>query len=305
MEFLLLGGSSIIIGLSENGATYGVEVVSTLTGCVSPLFSQQVFVAGDLQLTMTTTTPCTGAPFTLTATSNIAGTNFQWAVDGSNIVGATLPTLDRSTAGLYRITGSLPGCSEFIEQQIILFPTTAGSLPSRALICPFPENPDPNTREILLDAGPGFASYQWYQGGVISPNTTQTFLATEEAVYKVDLVNSFGCATTDQTEVIEECRARIIAPTAFRPGSTNAETNAFYIFSFFVAENDFQVFIYNRWGEMVHQSNELAFRWNGGYKNSTSQLLPAGTYTYVVKYKSAYRPQDGIQEQRGGVVLLR
>jgi gliding motility-associated-like protein len=83
------------------------------------------------------------------------------------------------------------------------------------------------------------------------------------------------------------------------------ETNAFYIFSFFVAESDFQVFIFNRWGEMIHQSNELAFRWNGGYKNSTSQLLPAGTYTYVVKYKSAYRPQDGVQEQRGGVVLLR
>jgi len=301
----LLGGSSIIIGLSENGATYGVEVVSTLTGCVSPLFSQQVFVAGDLQLTMTTTTPCTGAPFTLTATSNIAGTNFQWAVDGSNIAGATLATLNRSTAGLYRVTGSLPGCSEFIEQQIILFPTTSGSLPSRALICNDPANPDPNTREVLLDAGPNFASYQWYQGGVISPNTTQTFLVTEPGIYSVDLLNSFGCESTDQTDVIEECRARIIAPTAFRPGSSNAETNAFYIFSFFVAESDFQVFIYNRWGEMVHQSNELAFRWNGGDKNSTSQLLPAGTYTYVVKYKSAYRPQDGIQEQRGGVVLLR
>src|SRR6185436_7811285 len=86
---LLIGGSSIIIGTSENGSTYGVEVVSTLTGCVSPLFAQQVFVAGDLQLTMTTTTPCTGSPFTLTGTSNIAGTNLQWGVNGSNIPGAT------------------------------------------------------------------------------------------------------------------------------------------------------------------------------------------------------------------------
>lgn len=301
----LLGGSSIIIGTSEHGDTYGVEVVSTLTGCVSPLFSQQVFVAGDLQLSMTTTVPCSGSTFTLTATSNIPGTNFQWGVDGSDIAGAILPTLDRTTAGLYRVTGTLPGCSEFIEQQIILFPNTPGSLPVRALICNDPANPNPDTREILLDAGPNFVSYQWFQNDVLSSNTTQTFLVTEPAIYRVELQNTFGCASTDQTEVIEECRARIVAPTAFRPGSTNNETNAFYVFAFFVADTDFQVFIYNRWGEMVHQSSEVGFRWNGGYNNSTSQLLPAGTYTYIVKYKSSYRPQDGIQEQRGGVVLLR
>ncbi len=301
----LLGGSSIIIGLSENADTYGVEVVSTLTGCVSPLLTKQVFVAGDLQLSMTTTIPCTGAPFTLTGTFNIAGTNLQWGVDGTVITGATLPTLDRTTSGLYSLTGTLPGCSESIEQQITLFQTTAGSLPDLVLICNNPANPNPDTREILLNAGLGFVSYEWYQNDVLSVVTDQTFLVIEPATYRVELVNSFQCPSTDETEVIEECKARVIAPTAFRPGSSNTETNTFYVFSYFVDDTAFQVFIYNRWGELVHQSNEIGFRWNGGYNNSTSQLLPSGTYSYVVKYKSSYRPQDGIQEQRGGVVLLR
>ncbi|HEY3430075.1 MAG TPA: gliding motility-associated C-terminal domain-containing protein, partial [Cyclobacteriaceae bacterium] len=65
----------------------------------------------------------------------------------------------------------------------------------------------------------------------------------------------------------------------------------------------FQIFIFNRWGEMVFQSNDLGFRWNGGYNNNANQPLPGGTYSYVVKYKSQYRNE--IQEQRGGVVLLR
>jgi gliding motility-associated-like protein len=75
------------------------------------------------------------------------------------------------------------------------------------------------------------------------------------------------------------------------------------LFNYFVDSEDFQVFIYNRWGELIHQSTDINFRWNGGYKNNASQLLPAGTYTYIVKYKSLYG--GGIREQRGGVVLVR
>ena len=55
---------------------------------------------------------------------------------------------------------------------------------------------------------------------------------------------------------------------------------------------------------MVYESTDRTFKWNGGYKG-TGQLLPPGTYAYVVRYKSEYHPEDGIQEARGGVVLVR
>lgn len=180
------------------------------------------------------------------------------------------------------------------------------------MICDDPANTDPTTKEILLDSNPtggtGF-TFQWYQGGVLSVgNTEQTFLVIESGIYSVDIENSYGCTGTDQAEVVPECQPQIVAPTAFRPGSSNPANNVFYIIPVFVDEADFQLFIFNRWGEMVHQSNGLArelHQWNGGYKNNASLPLPAGTYSYIVKYKSSYRPQDGIQEKRGGVVLLR
>ncbi|MBX2963766.1 MAG: PKD domain-containing protein [Cyclobacteriaceae bacterium] len=299
------GGVSILANLSDNGASYRVSIRNTVSGCTFLSPARQVNVAGDLQLVMNATTPCEGSPFTLTATSNIGGTSFQWAVDGNNISGATNSSLIRTTGGLYRVTGTVPGCSRSIENQILLFPTTPGALPQRALICNNDANPDPNTREITLDAGAGFISYNWFQGGVPIGVTTQTLLVDEPGVYSVALTNSFGCISNDQTDVIEECRPRITAPTAFRPGSSVVENSEFGIFTFFIDDTGFEVFIFNRWGEMIYQSTDRLFRWNGGYKNNPSQLLPAGTYTYVVKYKSAYRPQDGIQEKRGGVVLVR
>lgn len=310
----VVGGSSILVGMAENGNSFTVRVQSTLTGCFNVSAPQPVVVAGDLQLSMTTTTPCSGTPFTLTAASNIPATLFQWGVDGSNIPGATSATLNRSTAGLYRLTGTVPGCTRFIEQLIMLLPTTGGSLPSRALICNRPDNPqciqDPSSCEIILDAGPNFASYQWFQGGVPTGITTQTFTVIEPGLYSVDLVNTFGCPSTDLTDVIEECKALIEAPTAFRPGSTvtvlgrpDLSNSDFWVYGYFIADNAFQIFIYNRWGELVFQSNDLNFRWNGGYNNNANQPLPGGTYTYVLKYKGQY--DNNTQEQRGGVVLLR
>ena len=79
---------------------------------------------------------------------------------------------------------------------------------------------------------------------------------------------------------------------------------SFHLYTFFIDDEDFEVFIFNRWGEMIFHSSDRLFEWNGGY-NNIGQQLPAGTYSYVVRYKSAYRPEDGVQEKRGGVVLVR
>jgi gliding motility-associated-like protein len=107
-----------------------------------------------------------------------------------------------------------------------------------------------------------------------------------------------------------ECNPVIVGPNAFRPTSALEQggefvNQAFKLFTFFIDDTDFQVFIFNRWGEMIYTSNQREFRWNGGYNNNIGQMAPAGTYSYVVRYKSSYRPEKGIQETRGGVVLLR
>ena len=107
-----------------------------------------------------------------------------------------------------------------------------------------------------------------------------------------------------------ECDPVIVGPNAFRPTSGvqlggDFVNQSFKLFTFFIDDSDFQVFIFNRWGEMIFQSNQRDFRWNGGYNNNIGQLAPTGTYSYVVRYKSSYRPEKGIQEKRGGVVLLR
>ncbi|MBY0435744.1 MAG: gliding motility-associated C-terminal domain-containing protein, partial [Cyclobacteriaceae bacterium] len=108
----------------------------------------------------------------------------------------------------------------------------------------------------------------------------------------------------DDAEVLNLCLPKIEVPNAVRPGSSIAANRDFYVFSFFITDN-FQIFIYNRWGELVFTSNDRYFKWNGGYNNSASQPVPGGSYAYVIKYVSSFYPERGVQEKRGGVAVLR
>ena len=118
--------------------------------------------------------------------------------------------------------------------------------------------------------------------------------------YIVEVTNEFGCTTVDSVEVIEDCAPRITAPNAFRPGGVNAE---FFVYHKYVSTNDFDVKIYNRWGELVYQSNDRDFRWDGTYNG---RQAPLGTYPYVVRFKAdTEETSSNIRESRGGVTIIR
>lgn len=298
-----IGGQSLALTPADDNATYGVSVRSTLSGCTVTATPLQVNVVGEFSATLTSTPPCEGTPFTLTAASTQLADSYTWTFNGSTISGATTATLQDTRDGLYEVTVNRDVCSDEVSIAIENAPTTAGLLLDLALICNDPANGDPETSTVLLNPGNGFSSLSWFKDGVALNVFDPTFTATEPGIYSVDLINNFGCPSSDRTTIVFECEPRIVAPTAFRPGSSNEQTNNFYVFPFFVSDEGFEVFIFNRWGEMVYQSADRNFRWNGGYNNGAT--LPAGTYTYVVKFKSSFRPEDGTKEQRGGVVLVR
>lgn len=297
---LLLGGRQLQVGLPDNGAAFSVDVVSAANGCVYHSPQQTIQVTGEVTIAIAGTPPCEGSPFTLTANTNQPSPTFRWERDGKAITGATSSTLQDSLAGTYTATALVGTCTASANFPVSILPKTPGNLHPVAFICDEapPESGDSHT---TLKPGAGFISYYWYKDGVALGVSTDTLTVNELGTFSVDLVNSFGCRTNAHTEVDRQCDPKIVGPTAFRPDGLN--TN-FFLYTFFIEDTDFQVFIFNRWGEMVYQSNDRYFKWNGGF-NNTGQSCPPGTYAYVVKYKSKYNPERGVQEKHGGVVLLR
>jgi gliding motility-associated-like protein len=65
----------------------------------------------------------------------------------------------------------------------------------------------------------------------------------------------------------------------------------------------YQLYIYDRWGKLVFESNEYARGWDG--KNINGNNADDGSYFYIAKYKSNCSTKADIVTQKGFVQLLR
>lgn len=315
------GGQTIQATLADNGVDYRVEVVNSLSGCVFTSATKTVNVFGSIEVFMDPVQPCEGDIFSIEALiepASLSGVTYRWFFDDYDkdideivIAGQTGATLTGLTKeGVYSVIAiTSNGCeSRKISGEIHFADSPEGNLPAKRFICNRPgnrdcSNPEPNTCVFQLTAGVGI-SWQWFKDGVTLPGETgRTLTVTAPGLYAVEIINSFECLTRDQTLVIEQCAPLIDVPNVFRPGSGVEINKTFSIFPTFVSDKGFQVFIYNRWGEMVYQSNVRDFKWNGTYKGNGT-LLPAGTYTYVMKFFGDLTTA-GEQELRGSVMLLR
>jgi len=89
----------------------------------------------------------------------------------------------------------------------------------------------------------------------------------------------------------------LFIPNAFNPNSQADENRTFKPVISFV--NDYSLIIYNRWGEIVFQSNDPLLGWDG--KNRSGVLMKKGTYVYYLKYRTK---DNNLVEKSGQINLV-
>lgn len=154
--------------------------------------------------------------------------------------------------------------------------------------------------EFQLDAYGG-DTYLWSD----SPNLSELDVAnptgsiTTEETFIVTITNVDGCEITDSILVsflpLSECD--VDTYTAFSPNEDG--TNDFWIIDGIEGYLENNVFIYNRWGDLVielENYDNSTVVWDGS--NNSGEIVPAGTYFYVVEV-------NGDQSQSGFVQVLK
>ncbi len=112
--------------------------------------------------------------------------------------------------------------------------------------------------------------------------------------------NQFGFVDTSRSnEVMALQKPRVYVPTAFRPSSGNTLNQSFYPIGVFINASDYLFQVYNRWGELVFQTNEINIGWDGKINGDDA---PQGVYTYYVKFTIS---NGDLFEKRGTTTLLR
>ncbi|MCF6353205.1 MAG: gliding motility-associated C-terminal domain-containing protein [Cyclobacteriaceae bacterium] len=277
------------ITITQSG-TYTVTVSQSINPGCFITESIVVDVPSPFTVSIISTLACDdGQPFTLTAIpqgQTTTGLTYMWFRDGTDL-GLSTSEITQLDGGIYTVEAEDPlsGCKSTGSFELFLSPLTPTNLSSAPVFCPADS-------VLVLDAGPNFISYLWSTGDI-----SQTIDVTTGGLYELEAINNFGCITNDQSEAIEDCIPKIDGPNAFRPGGLNT---TYSLFTEYI--DTFEIFIYNRWGELVYNSTDAAFAWDG--TEPGGEIAPAGQYSWVVRYTSSYRDR-GVLEQYGGVVLLR
>jgi gliding motility-associated-like protein len=104
----------------------------------------------------------------------------------------------------------------------------------------------------------------------------------DTGVYEITLLvkNEFGCADTSFKIIKVKDEFAIYIPNAFTP---NGDFDNPTFGAKGVGITDFEMFVYNRWGELIFTSENINTQWDGTYKGLES---PPGVYVYIINVKS-------------------
>ncbi len=166
-------------------------------------------------------------------------------------------------------------------------------------ICLSPFDPVVN----IINYSQGADSGTWYFGDgsqisynpVINPSHRY---ATDTTRYRIKLVvsNIGGCKDSMEADVCLNDSVYVLVPTAFTPDGNNRNE----IFKPVVAgAREYELLIYNRWGENVFNTTNPDEGWDGSY---LGKPCPNGVYLYLISYKGR---KTVTKLEKGTVLLLR
>lgn len=136
----------------------------------------------------------------------------------------------------------------------------------------------------------GASSYLWNFGdGNTSTEVEPEHTYLNEGIYDVTLIasNSFDCADTAKVKAAVNVMkgGQVLIPNAFSPnlsgpGNANGENDVFL--PLLRGVKDFQMQVFNRWGELLFETKDASQGWDGYYKG---QLCPQDVYVYKIVAK--------------------
>jgi gliding motility-associated-like protein len=140
--------------------------------------------------------------------------------------------------------------------------------------------------------------YTWYQNGKATSSEVdfQTqFDQPGEIEVVLEVVDTLTRCFSQHAQVISlDFESLWEVPNAFTPNGDGIN-DGFKAFKKNIKQSHIQIF--NRWGELVYESNEVEFSWDGTHKSEDSKL---GVYTYIANASDII----GNTYSKSGVVSL-
>lgn len=252
-----------------------------------------------------TASPTEGCPtltvsFTDTSSNVSQNPQYQWKFGNGGVSYQHDPTFNYTESGWFDVSLTVTnsnGCQStmIVEDMVHVFPVPVAS---------FTHNPefgsefDPLIKFYDRSTG-NITSWWWHTGDSTFydvPDFHHQYADT--GTYDVSLVvtNADGCTDTVSYEVLIRPDYTFFVPTAFTPDG-DLLNDEFKVFG--LNNQAFAMNIYDRWGGLVFESNDINRGWDGTINGKDA---PVGIYVVVIYYTDVH----GLRHSHyGHVTLLR
>lgn len=166
-----------------------------------------------------------------------------------------------------------------------------------------------NTNVLFTNYSVGATSYQWYfeegtpSSSTLPNNVSVMFPDGQTGTYDVTLIatSELGCIDTMIYELIVFPEVLIYAPNTFTPDGDEFN-QTWRVFMEGIDLQDFNLTIYNRWGQLVWETNDISVGWDGTY-GQNGRPVQDGAYTWFIRAADALN--DSKYEYNGHVNIIR
>jgi len=213
------------------------------------------------------------------------------------------PTYEYNNSGSFIATLTLTtnnGCSASLQQDVFVAPTPVANFqysPLEILI----SNPSVDFTNLSSDG----TNYLWNFGieGETSTEFSPSYMyPAAPNGYEVELFvsNAFGCLDSITRIINIGSGITYYVPNSFTPNGDGINSVFIPVITEGLDLNEYELIIYNRWGEKVFETNEVTTGWDGTFNG---KQVPTGTYVWDMRIKHLYGPD--LEKVQGHVTLIR
>ncbi|MCR9172668.1 MAG: gliding motility-associated C-terminal domain-containing protein [bacterium] len=255
----------------------GCQGVDTLA--LAPIDVPELNLGEDIVLCDTATTVLDG--------TIVGASGYQWSPSG-----ATSPSLD-ALPGTHQLTVTYQTCEIRDTITIAVEPYTL-DLGEDRTICK-------DDDILVVQSMSNIDSLHWMDGEVGGWYILPTANLFEDSIYIS--ATAYGCDVQQDTlkVVLVDCDCDFYVPNSFTPNGDNIN-ESFRVYQDCPIKY-FELILFNRWGEVVFETNDIHFSWDGKLKNGN--YAQDGVYTWQIKFLAEYLDEAQYEEIHGHLNVLR
>ncbi len=293
----------------ETSTSYQLTVTDFCANSMVGEVFVEVYALPEIHIEELLLTGCYPTTFTLFDTINKGpGYSHRWTGDEMESLTGNPANFTPSAPGLYELqleVRSAEGCTNIAAERVLIevYPSPLanfGILPQVGYI------DNPNFTFFNQSTGQINEITWTIENQSFNQIDSVFYTFGDTGVYAIQLrvENEYGCVDSIVKKVTVNPVYNIIIPNAFTPAgsggggyydpSSTANT-VFYPFADYVTEMCLNIF--NRWGELIFESNEFRYGWDGTYRDKP---CPQDVYVYRIDFVFS----DGVEVTRVGDLTL-